>query len=140
MLGLTKAQEPSVNVVNSFGYRFDLHSIERKDDGSLAINVSVTRMDTYNKNLIFIRSNQQGTTRLLDQNGNEHVPESMSIDNKGNKLDTHLKLNMIQMVPVRVTYNVPKVDPELSMISLLEVAFSDRDYSDFIISFKDIKI
>ncbi len=142
VIGFTKAEEPSVHLVSTAGYRFELNSIERQEDGSLVCKLLVSRMHVHTKvsHLTLLRSDRRGTTKLFDENGNDHVPQSIRVNDNRNRFENYIGLDLELGWPVRVAFNVPDFDPEISMVSKFEVAFSARDYGEFVVTFRNIKI
>ena len=151
--GLLKAEEPSVHIVSNAGYLFELHSIERSEDGSLVCNLGVTSTqkhvsygagsDSYGDPIvrtIRIRSDWRGTTSLIDENGKVYVPESFNVIDNRDRASRHRTVDQNLSLPARITFNVPDVDPETSMISLFEVTFFNRDIGDLVVTFRDVKI
>lgn len=133
-----RPEQPSGNVVEVPGYRFELNSIERVHDGSLMCKMTVTRLDR-DIELNFYRSGWRGTTKIFDEAGAEHVPESINIANKRIR-GAHDNHRFIQDVPTQVTFRVRGVDPDISMISLFEIVLGDDDVEKFNIQFRRIPI
>ena len=133
-----KPGQPSGNVVEVPGYRFELNSIERIHDGSILCKLTVTRL-TRDIELNIFRSGWRGTTKIFDEAGAEYVPESINIANKAIR-GSYDKHRFIQNVPTQVTFRVRDVDPDISMVSLFEIVLGDDDVEKFNIQFRRIPI
>ena len=133
-----KIAEPSDNVINIHGYRFELNSIERLHDGSLTCKMTVTRTHR-DMELTIYRNHWRGSTKLFDSSGAEYNPESIAIANKSEK-GSYIGHRFIENVPTPVTFRVQDVDPEIALISLFEIVLGDASADAFNIQFRNIRI
>jgi hypothetical protein len=133
-----KIAEPSENVINIHGYRFELNSIERLHDGSITCKMIITRTQR-DKELTIYRNHWRGTTKLFDSSGAEYKPESITIANKSEK-GSYNSHRFIENVPTPIIFRVQDVDPEIAHISLFEIALGDDAAEKFNIQFRNIRI
>lgn len=133
-----KIADPSENVINIHGYRFELNSIERLHDGSLTCKMTITRTQRDNELTIY-RNNWRGTTKLFDSSGAEYNPESITIANKSEK-GSYNSHRFIDNVPTPIIFRVKDVDPEITVISLFEIALGDDAVEKFNIQYRNIRI
>lgn len=130
--------EPSENVINIHGYRFELNSIERLHDGSLTCKMTIIRTQR-DMELTIYRNHWRGSTKLFDSSGAEYNPGSIAIANKSEK-GSYIGHRFIENVPTPVTFRVQDVDPEITLISLFEITLGDASVEAFNIQFRNIKI
>jgi hypothetical protein len=115
------------------------------EDGSLLCKLRVIRTHVHvsQSGLILLRADRRGTTKLFDENGKGYVSESIRVNDKRKRYETYIGLGTDLKTPVRLEFNVPDVDPDISAISLFEVAISDRQYGhdgEFVVRFRDVKV